>query len=148
MDTVWSRIADVLRRRQAERAHGDLWLYAPPVTPASAQQLRVCRREDGYDFARLEWRACARCCLGLVSQIRVTAAYQHQGYGTRMMLRAVQGCEEYSWSTTQQSVQGRQFFPAVGMAVGVAFHRHTQQCDHMRTGSTIPGKQRAEPAPR
>ncbi|WP_344436775.1 hypothetical protein [Streptomyces luteosporeus] len=148
VDTVWSRITDVFRGRGSGGAHGNLWLYAPPVTPAGAQRLRVCRPEDGYDFARLEWRACAQCRLGLVSQIRVTAAYRGRRYATRMLLRAVHGCEEYTWSTTRQSAQGLRFFPVAGAAVGVEFSPRACQCDHMRSASALPGRERAEAAPR
>ncbi|MEU1824190.1 hypothetical protein ABZ502_17405 [Streptomyces abikoensis] len=146
--TVWSRIAAALSSRRTDGTHEDLWLYAPPVTPAGAQQLKVCRPEDRHDFARLEWRACAQCRLGLISQIRVNAAHQGQGYGIRMLLRAVRGYEEYAWSTSRQSAEGRQFFPRASAAAGIEFSRHAYQCDHMRTGSTIPGKARSIPAPR
>ena len=54
-------------------------------------------------------------------KIRVTDERQRQGYGTRMMLRAMRGCESFTWTTTPQFEDGQRFFPALGTALGTGF---------------------------
>ncbi|MFJ8811300.1 hypothetical protein [Streptomyces sp. NPDC102490] len=98
----------------------DFWVYYAPRNGAGPQQLRVCER-SGYDFARLTWQTCAECRRGHVMKIRVTDDRQRRGFGTRMMLRAMRGCESFTWTTTPQFEDGRQFFPALGTALGTGF---------------------------
>ncbi|MEU3978109.1 hypothetical protein [Streptomyces bacillaris] len=109
------RLTTALRPRTT-----DFWLYYAPNNGGGAHQLRVCDR-TGYDFGRLTWRSCAECRRGHIMKIRVTDDWQRQGYGTRMMLRAMRGLESYAWTTTPQFEDGQQFFPALSATVGTGF---------------------------
>ena len=51
------------------------------------------------------------------------------GYGTLMMLRAMRDCESYTWTTTPQFEDGRQFFPALSAAMGIGFPTD-KSCEH------------------
>jgi hypothetical protein len=63
---------------------------------------------------------------------RVTDGWTRQGYGTRMVLRALRGHGSYSWGTTPQSDDGRSFFPAVRAVTGAAFEHRLGTCPHMK----------------
>lgn len=117
------KLATLLRPRTT-----DFWVYYAPRNGAGAQQLRVCER-SGYDFARLTWQSCAECRRGHVMKIRVADEWQRQGYGTLMMSRAMRGCESYTWTTTSQFEDGRQFFPALSAALGTGFPAD-KSCEH------------------
>lgn len=119
----WTLITTLLHPRTE-----DFWLYYAPRNGAGPQQLRVCER-SGYDFARLTWQSCAECRRGHVMKIRVTDEWQRQGYGTLLMLRAMRGCESYTWTTTPQFEDGRQFFPALSAALGTDFPAE-KSCEH------------------
>ncbi|MGW0670675.1 hypothetical protein [Streptomyces sp. NPDC002746] len=122
-------------------------MYRPQVTDGGYHQLQL-QTSDGYDFARLTWLTCSRCRIGLVAKIRVTDLWQRQGYGSRMMRRAMRGYETYTWVTTGQSPQGKQFFPALGETTGAAFTPSAPRCPHMKAvrGAGL-GTPRTEPAP-
>ncbi|MCX4682479.1 GNAT family N-acetyltransferase [Streptomyces sp. NBC_01433] len=109
------KLATLLRPRAK-----DFWVYYAPRNGAGAEQLRVCER-SGYDFARLTWQSCAECRSGHIMKIRVTDDWLRQGYGTRMVLRAMHGCEAYTWTTTPQSEDAQRFFPALSAALGTGF---------------------------
>ncbi|PKV82785.1 hypothetical protein BX283_0242 [Streptomyces sp. TLI_146] len=79
-------------------------------------------------------------------KIRVDDEWQRQGYGTRMMLRALRGCESYTWTTTQQFEDGEEFFPALGTALGTGFPAATS-CGHNTTGGGGYAKPRVEKRP-
>ncbi|MET9513134.1 GNAT family N-acetyltransferase [Streptomyces flavidovirens] len=111
----------------------DFWLYYAPRNGAGPEQLRVCER-SGYDFARLTWQSCAECRRGHIMKIRVTDEWQRQGYGTRMVLRAMRGCESYTWTTTPQSEDARRFFPALSTVVGTGFPVNGACGHHARGG--------------
>ncbi|WP_406359337.1 GNAT family N-acetyltransferase [Streptomyces sp. NBC_00715] len=113
-DKLW-RLTTALRPRTM-----DFWLYYAPKNGAGPHQLRVCDR-TGYDFARLTWRTCNECRRGHIMKIRVTGEWQRQGYGTRMMLRAMRDLESYTWTTTPQFEDGHRFFPALSTTVGTGF---------------------------
>jgi GNAT superfamily N-acetyltransferase len=112
-------------------AAAERWMYSAPVTEGGWQQLRVLDPTN-YDFARLTWRTCRRCRLGLVAKIRVTDGWQRKGYARRMMERAMRGCESYTWTTSPQSDLGQKFFPALSRATGAAFTPDSRECSHMR----------------
>ncbi|MGW6979611.1 hypothetical protein ACWGE1_09205 [Streptomyces sp. NPDC054932] len=109
------KLATLLRPRTE-----DFWMYYAPRNGAGPHQLRVCER-SGYDFARLTWQSCAECRRGHIMKIRVTGEWQRQGYATRMMARAMRGCESFTWTTTPQFEDGQQFFPALGAILGTGF---------------------------
>ncbi|MCM2431055.1 GNAT family N-acetyltransferase [Streptomyces sp. RKAG337] len=149
--TLWSRLAaGCLGRAPAgEAGAGDFWKYRPPTTPAGFQQFMACAA-DGSDFARVTWQTCAQCRLGLVVQIRVNPKRRGAGYGTRLMLRAMRGCEAYTWTTTVQSAEfGRPFFRALSKSTGAAFTAKANLCEHMAIEPRPEGPaQREEPPPR
>ncbi|MDH6129942.1 hypothetical protein [Kitasatospora sp. GP82] len=123
--------AEPTARGRAAAAEPERWTYSPPATEGGWQQIQVLD-PTGYDFARLTFKTCDECQLGLVAKIRVTDSWQRRGYGTRMMLRAMRGCESYRWTTSPQSDFGKRFFPAMAKATGAAFTTEAHQCEHMR----------------
>jgi len=118
------------------------WWYQPPVSPAGYQEIQA-QAPDGYDFARLVWQACETCRLGLIVKIRVTGPWQRHGYASRMVCFALQGRDGYDWTTTPQSEDAREFFPALTESTGVAFPRQMHACEHM-----LARPRHAEPARR
>lgn len=126
-------MTDALHKQQ------ESWLYFPPRSDAGFQQLKVCD-ESGYDFARLVWKVCPACRMGLLAKIRVTDGWTRRGYGTRMVRRAVRGLEAYTWRTTTQSDLGKLFFPSISEATGIEFCVG-RGCEHMRAGRRYSGHQ-------
>jgi hypothetical protein len=77
------------------------------------------------------------CRRGLIAKIRVTHEWQRQGYGTRMVRRAMRGCEADSWTTTGQSEDAQRFFPVLSAATGAAFEPLAPTCEHIRGGRRV-----------
>ncbi|MFJ4343247.1 hypothetical protein [Streptomyces sp. NPDC088915] len=120
----------------------ETWWHLPPPSPAGMQEVQVCA-PDGYDFARLVWKVCEPCRLGLVLKIRVTEPWQRHGYGSRMVRFALRGRDGYAWTTTPQSDDGRAFFPAIAATAGVDLPPGRHVCEHMEArGLKLPGPAR------
>ncbi|MFJ9453849.1 hypothetical protein ACIRST_02110 [Kitasatospora sp. NPDC101447] len=120
---------DVAVPDRAPEPQQERWLYLPSISDSGWQQIRVVDA-TGYDFARLTWKICQQCELGLVAKIRVTDGWQRRGYATRMLVRAMRGCESYSRTTS------------------AAFTANARQCQHMRAapgGGHGPARQEERP---
>ncbi|MFD5398612.1 GNAT family N-acetyltransferase [Streptomyces sp. NPDC127097] len=92
----------------------------------------MCDR-TGWDAARLSWNICAPCRRGHIAKIYIADHWQRQGLGRRMVQRAMQRAEDYHWTTTHQSPQAQQFFPALARETGAAFTTQVPVCEHIRT---------------
>ncbi|RXS67687.1 hypothetical protein EST92_27470 [Streptomyces sp. TM32] len=102
------------------------------------QILRVCDR-NGWDAALLSWNICAPCRRGHIAKISIADHWQRQGLGRRMVRRAMHGGEDYHWSTTSQSPQAQQFFPALARETGAAFTTRDPVCEHIHAaGYSLP----------
>ncbi|GAA0432172.1 hypothetical protein [Streptomyces luteireticuli] len=130
------------------RLRRESWLYFPTACEGGMQSLKVFDGK-GYDFAVLHWETCHVCRVGRIAKIRVTREWQRRGYGTRMMLRALRGCETYRRSTTVQSDDGRRLFTALTAATGIGFPADYRACEHIRTSrkpeSPRPRRERRPP---
>lgn len=120
------------------------WLYYP-AEHADLQTLRVCDR-SGWDPAILDWSTCRECAQGRIWKISIADHWQCQGLGRQMVYRALRGAESYEWSTTGQSPQAQQFFPALARETGTAFTANGGTCTHIREADHTLPRPRLEPA--
>ncbi|MET9815369.1 GNAT family N-acetyltransferase [Streptomyces sp. NPDC006355] len=94
------------------RRHEVRFLYWPPQHPAGHRCLRMFDR-DGYDIGRLVWVVCDTCRVGSINKISIDPGHQRQGFGRRLIRRALADGTDYAWQTTHQSPEAKQFFPAL-----------------------------------
>ncbi|MFE1444081.1 GNAT family N-acetyltransferase [Streptomyces sp. NPDC058739] len=98
------------------------FLYWPPRRPAGHRRIRMFDRE-GYDIGTLVWMVCDDCRVGSINKISITIEHQRQRIGRRLIRRALADGPGYTWQTTGQSPEAKQFFPALEKETGVAFPR-------------------------
>ncbi|WP_307038050.1 hypothetical protein [Streptomyces canus] len=114
------------------RARG-FWLYYPNDQEGGHQALRVYTR-DAYDFAVVVWKTCGICRHGVISKISIIDDWHRQGIGRRLIRQALDGCADYTWTTSGQSTLAKQFFPAMTEETGAAFTPLAPVCPHIRSG--------------
>jgi GNAT superfamily N-acetyltransferase len=120
-----------------------LWLYYPAEREGDFQVVRVCDR-TGWDAAVLSWHTCSVCQRGHIAKISIADHWQRQGLGRRLVLRALQGAQDYRWTTTGQSPDAQRFFPVLARETGAAFTQREPVCDHMKTADYSHPKPRFE----
>lgn len=116
------------------------FVYWPPQHPTGYRNLRMFDR-DGYDIGRLVWVVCDACRVGSINKISIDPDHHRQGLGRRMLLRALADGPGYTWQTTHQSPQARQFFPALEEETGIALPAYGGVCTHL----SAPAGYRAPP---
>ncbi|MEU0649153.1 GNAT family N-acetyltransferase [Streptomyces umbrinus] len=120
----WRWILLITQRREVR------FLYWPPRRPTGHRDLRIFDR-DGYDIGRLVWVVCDTCRVGSINKISIDPDCQRQGLGRRMVLRSLADGPGYTWQTTGQSPEAKQFFPALERELGVAFPQYGGVCGHL-----------------
>jgi GNAT superfamily N-acetyltransferase len=89
--------------------------------------------EEGLDRGRLVWRVCDACQRAVIAKISLDVDVHRQGYGRRLILRALRDCPGYSWTTSGQSPDGTRFFAAMSAETGAAFTGGAQTCEHIKS---------------
>jgi GNAT superfamily N-acetyltransferase len=120
------------------------FLYWPPLQPTGHRNLRMFSR-DGYNIGRLVWVVCDACSIGSINKISIDPDRHRQGLGRRLIRRALADGPDYTWQTTGQSPQAKQFFPAMEEKLGVAFPEYGGVCEHL---ASPPGYQPRPPGRR
>lgn len=107
------------------------FLYWPPEHPAGHRRIQMFDR-DGYDMGMLVWKVCDTCRIGSINKISICLEDQRKGLGRRLIRRALaDGGPGYTWQTTGQSPEAKQFFPAMEEETGVAFPQYGGACEHL-----------------
>lgn len=86
---------------------------------------------EGYDIGTLVWMVCDDCRVGSINKISITIEHQRQGLGRRLVRRALADGPGYTWQTTAQSPEAKQFFPAMETETGAAFPAYGGACEHL-----------------
>jgi GNAT superfamily N-acetyltransferase len=115
--------------------------YWPPQQSTGYRNLRMFDR-DGYNIGRLVWVVCDTCRIGSINKISIDPDRHRQGLGRRLIGRAVTDGPDYTWQTSGQSPQAKQFFPAVAKELGIALPEYGGICEHL----TSPPGYRPPPA--
>ncbi|WP_232838704.1 GNAT family N-acetyltransferase [Streptomyces geranii] len=71
------------------------------------------------------------CRVGSINKISIDPDSQRQGLGRRLVLRAFADSPGYTWQTTGQSPEAKQFFPALERELRVAFPQNGGVCEHL-----------------
>jgi hypothetical protein len=103
---------------------------------------------DADEIGRLVWMICDNCRIGSINKISIIPDCHHKGLGRRLIRRALADGPDYTWQTTGQSPQAKQFFPALEKELGVAFPQHGGVCEHLsppRGYQPSPSSRRAHP---
>jgi hypothetical protein len=89
--------------------------------------------QTGFDRGRLVWRVCHACRRAVICKISLDVGVHRQGYGRRLILRALRDGPDYSWATSGQSPDGSRFFAAMSAETGAAFAGGARTCEHIRS---------------
>ncbi|GGX58126.1 GNAT family N-acetyltransferase [Streptomyces chartreusis] len=120
--------------RFATRHHPVRFLYWPPRDPTRHRRIRMFDL-DGYDIGTLVWVVCDACRVGSINKISIMVEYQRQGLGRRLICRALADGPDYTWQTTGQSPDAKQFFPTIEGETDIAFVEYRGVCEHLRQRS-------------
>ncbi|WP_344948335.1 GNAT family N-acetyltransferase [Sphaerisporangium flaviroseum] len=113
------------------------FVYHPPDLPAGLRQMYVYDARD-YDIARLVWQVCDQCGRGSINKISISPEWQRRGVGRRLISRALRDGPSYTWSTSGQSPEAKQFFPALTAETGTAFPEYGGGCAHFDDDRRMP----------
>ncbi|MGW7671570.1 hypothetical protein ACWGJX_31275 [Streptomyces sp. NPDC054775] len=135
----WRWILRVTRRQEVR------FLCWPPRHPAGHRDIRMFDR-DGYDIGRLVWMVCDACRVSSINKISIDPDAQRQGFRRRLIRRALADGPDYTWQTTGQSPEAKQFFPVLEKEMGVAFPQYGGVCELLAPpsgyGPPPPGQRR------
>lgn len=112
------------------RAEPMRFVYYPEDWPAGFRNLYM-YDQTGLDCGRLVWRVCDVCQRAAVCKISLDPYVHRQGYGRRLLLRALRDGPGYMWTTSGQSSDGARFFTAMSAETGVAFVDGARTCEHI-----------------
>lgn len=118
-----------LRKTRSERMR---FVYYAEAWTAGFRELFM-YDETGLDRGRLVWRVCDACQRAVICKISLDVDVHRQGYGRRLILRALRDGPDYSWTTSGQSPDGVRFFAAMSAETGAAFTGGARTCEHIRS---------------
>ncbi|MDI3409361.1 GNAT family N-acetyltransferase [Streptomyces cavernicola] len=107
----------------------------PPAAPAALTaptdvRVLVAVGPDDQLVGHLDYRLCAVCRSGFISNIAVATHWQGRGVGREALSLLLACAPGYSWGTSRQSAQGRGFFGAMRAETGVDFTDRAEPCGH------------------
>ena len=107
------------------------FVYYAEAWPAGFRELYMYDRA-GLDRGRLVWKVCNACQRAVIAKISLDVDVHRQGYGRRLILRALRDGPDYLWTTSGQSPAGARFFAAMSAETGAAFTGGAQTCEHIK----------------
>lgn len=85
----------------------------------------------GLGCGRLVLRVYDACQRAAICKISLNPDDQRQGYGRRLVLRALCDGLSYLWTTSGQSADGARFFAAMSGEIGAASTSGARTCGHI-----------------